>query len=798
SKFILDQSLEQSTVPLCQSQAACQGAFDLIVLSLHRLSGGTVRRTRKSARLSATANSRARNRSQLSNIDIRNASHQLFSNRLQQYVKGDLLEGDNAYLCEKRDHRRRRRRCLGRAPPRRQPPIAGEGGAPMLKPQRSNRLVGGGGAQRPGPPAAHLLRATSCTAAATAPRSGTNSTDNDVSEYNSSKDDEELSRSASADCTVGRGVRSHDPQDADAQAEPLVECLHSFYERLDFATAPKRWSPSPNPFSDLSLTEPSTTPPAQLHRSMVRRQNLMFMHNKAQFSQEYFSFIKTLIKENAPRPTDQQQQMDGHLGRGDVNLLSETCRPLPVLVGPPGQEDFARARPSDWLEIIAAHLRVSAKVRNYFAKEAFFDHPNRISEYLLSNARPLMFEASLPALIVCTAAPERGGRACPGLGGPQPLPGPDSAPLCRAAAAGRAGVSEHGRHLPQYFYCSTAYLRGGERNAIAGSSSSSSSSSSSAGRVPKRRLLLKPARALLLPAALVTEEGGICPPVKYQYAREFAKLFSVVSIRRPLLRHSAALQTIDQRLSAEAQPLTWTSALAVGRAQRLPADLANMLLQDAAEPHHQKDAGRTQTHLNPDLLIKTQTSHHIAEEPPTPPAQQPQQPQQMQRQTSTPGNTDLHQQAQQQAPAPPPRAAACRSASSKRRSLRRGERPDSPSRLRLTPRAEKVGHSSNNRQYYWSGGRFNSSIVTTTSTSTIYSDAALQSLSQFSSCAHQNCAQVVPRELKCTRCPDRRPDIDIERLSIEIRQLHWNNALIVLAPGSFGARLKQQHFSMIG
>ncbi|XP_045433075.1 probable ubiquitin carboxyl-terminal hydrolase FAF-X isoform X6 [Pipistrellus kuhlii] len=172
---------------------------------------------------------------------------------------------------------------------------------------------------------------------------------------------------------------------------------------------------------------------------------------------------------------------------------------------------IVRGPASDWYDVLCILLRHSKNVRFWFAHNVLFNVSNRFSEYLLE-CPSAEVRGAFAKLIVFIAhfslqdgpypssfsSPGPASQACDNLN--------LSDHLLRAVLnLLRREVSEYGRHLQQYFNLFVMYANLG---------------------IAEKTQLLK----LSVPATfmLVSLDEGPGPPIKYQYA-ELGKLYSVVS-----------------------------------------------------------------------------------------------------------------------------------------------------------------------------------------------------------------------------------------------------------------------------
>ena len=170
-----------------------------------------------------------------------------------------------------------------------------------------------------------------------------------------------------------------------------------------------------------------------------------------------------------------------------------------------------RGNATDWYEILSQHLRCSPATRSWFSNQVLFNQPSRFSEYLLECPSAEVRQAVSKLIVFCAHFASND----------PPCPTPtclSNVPLEVSPNAGLSDhlllavlallwveVSEHGRHLAQYFNLFAIYA--------------------SLGVSEKTQLLKLNVASLLMSVAL---DDGPGPPIKYQYA-ELGKLYQVVS-----------------------------------------------------------------------------------------------------------------------------------------------------------------------------------------------------------------------------------------------------------------------------
>uniref|UniRef100_A0A4W5PNF5 ubiquitinyl hydrolase 1 n=1 Tax=Hucho hucho TaxID=62062 RepID=A0A4W5PNF5_9TELE len=246
----------------------------------------------------------------------------------------------------------------------------------------------------------------------------------------------------------------------------------------------------------------------------VRKQNVQFMHNRMQYSLEYFQFVKKLLTCNSvylnPPPGQDHLLPDAE----EMAMISVQLAARFLFSTGFHTKKVVRGAASDWYDALCVLLRHSKNVRYWFAHNILFAYANRFSEYLLE-CPSAEVRGAFAKLIVFIAhfslqdGPCPSPTASPAGASTQSQAGDNlrlSDHLLRAVLnLLRREVSEHGRHLQQYFNLFVMYANLG---------------------LAEKTQLLK----LSVPATfmLVALDEGPGPPIKYQYA-ELGKLYTVVS-----------------------------------------------------------------------------------------------------------------------------------------------------------------------------------------------------------------------------------------------------------------------------
>ncbi|XP_031516942.1 probable ubiquitin carboxyl-terminal hydrolase FAF-Y isoform X8 [Papio anubis] len=281
-----------------------------------------------------------------------------------------------------------------------------------------------------------------------------------------------------------------------------------FYEQMDMIDEDDEMIRC---ISELTIARPHQIIMSPAIERSVRKQNVQFMHNRMQYSLEYFQFVKKLLTCNG---------VYLNLAPGQDYLLPEAEEITMISIQLAARflfttgfhtKKIVRGPASDWYDALCILLRHSKNVRFWFAHNVLFNVSNRFSEYLLE-CPSAEVRGAFAKLIVFIAHFSLKDGSCPS---PFASPGLSSQACDNLSLSDhllratlnllRREVSEHGRHLQQYFNLFVMYANLG---------------------VAEKTQLLK----LNVPATfmLVSLDEGPGPPIKYQYA-ELGKLYSVVS-----------------------------------------------------------------------------------------------------------------------------------------------------------------------------------------------------------------------------------------------------------------------------
>lgn len=481
------------------------------------------------------------------NIDIRNHSNLLDS--LEQYVKGDLLEGANAYHCEKCNKKvdTVKRLCIKKLPPilaiqlkrfdydwERECAIKfndyfefpreldmepytvrglakmegeiiddnldGENESSCTKYKLTGIVVHSGQASG-GHYYSYILHRHS---------DGTYKwykfDDGEVMECKM-EDDEEMKNQCFGGDYMGEVFDHMLKRMSYRRQKRWWNAYILFYRRFDMEESITR------SLNELTLSDNKqcvVQMPVAIERS-VRRQNIKFMHNRNQFSVEYFQFMKKLISCNGPfvtvPPGHDKPSSDGE----ELAMISTQLAAKFLFSTGFHAKKSLRGPANEWYDALCIHLRSSCNVRRWFANNVLFSHPHRFCEYLLECPSTEVRSAFVKIIVfLAHFALHDGPYTPPMFANATHVLDPNATLsdhlLLAVLNLLKKEVAEHGRHLSQYFSLFLMYASLG---------------------VSERMQLLQ----LNVPATFmkVALDEGPGPPIKYQYA-ELGKLYQVVSL----------------------------------------------------------------------------------------------------------------------------------------------------------------------------------------------------------------------------------------------------------------------------
>ncbi|XP_037946182.1 probable ubiquitin carboxyl-terminal hydrolase FAF isoform X2 [Teleopsis dalmanni] len=228
----------------------------------------------------------------------------------------------------------------------------------------------------------------------------------------------------------------------------------------------------------------------------VRHQNIRFLHSKSIFSTEFFSFIKKLVNITIPSTRlDKMNPTAEELSLLGVQLASQFLfhtgfRTKKSLRGPV----------IEWYDSLSHHIRYSSTVRKWFAQNALLNPPTRLGEYILTAPSPEVRTIFIKLVVFF----------CHFAITDDPIPNYEGKNLCEQVIISvlrllKCEVADHGKHLPHYFSLFSMYAGLGIQE--------------------KQQLLKLNVPVIFMQVAL---DEGPGPSIKYQYP-ELSKLHQVVS-----------------------------------------------------------------------------------------------------------------------------------------------------------------------------------------------------------------------------------------------------------------------------
>ncbi|XP_059219639.1 probable ubiquitin carboxyl-terminal hydrolase FAF isoform X3 [Stomoxys calcitrans] len=266
-----------------------------------------------------------------------------------------------------------------------------------------------------------------------------------------------------------------------------------FYTRCD--QKPIQFEPS---VEQLSLAESRNFVlplPKPIERS-VRNQNIRFLHSRSIFSVEFFNFIKKLvscsihlIRADKMTPAIEELSLLG-VQLASQFLFHTGFRTKKTLRGPV----------IEWYDTLSHHIRFSSAVRKWFASNALLSPPTRLGEYILIAPSPEVRTVIVKLVVFF----------CHFAINDEPLAGYEGNNLCEQILISvlkllKCEVADHGKHLPHYFSLFSMYVGLGIHE--------------------KQQLLKLNVPVIFMQVAL---DEGPGPSIKYQYP-ELSKLHQVVS-----------------------------------------------------------------------------------------------------------------------------------------------------------------------------------------------------------------------------------------------------------------------------
>ncbi|XP_018561344.1 probable ubiquitin carboxyl-terminal hydrolase FAF-X isoform X3 [Anoplophora glabripennis] len=238
----------------------------------------------------------------------------------------------------------------------------------------------------------------------------------------------------------------------------------------------------------------------------IRKQNIKFLHHRSQFSIEYFSFIRKLATSCAQGNPRHSQALSNEMLEQQYLLSVQLVSNFLFHTGWHTKKNL-RGPAMEWCDVLCLHLRTSATIRSWFAHNMLFNHMSRFCEYLLSCPSNEVRSAFIKIIVLLAHFSINDGPSPPppSININDPSATLSDHILWALLALLQREVSEHGRHLPHY--CTVFHMYANQ------------------GIQEKAQLLRMNVPATFM---LVALDEGPGPAIKYQYT-ELGKLNQLVS-----------------------------------------------------------------------------------------------------------------------------------------------------------------------------------------------------------------------------------------------------------------------------
>ncbi|CAG9771327.1 unnamed protein product [Ceutorhynchus assimilis] len=238
----------------------------------------------------------------------------------------------------------------------------------------------------------------------------------------------------------------------------------------------------------------------------IRKQNIKFLHHRSQFTMEYFSFIRKLATSCAPTNHRHSLTLSNELMDQQHMLSVQLVSNFLFHTGWHTKKTL-RGPAMDWCDVLCVLLRTTPTIRTWFGTNILLNHMGRFCEYLLGCPSNEVRTAFIK-IVVLLAHFSIKDPPCPcpaGINNPDPNATLSDHVMWALLALLQREVSEHGRHLPHYCTVFHMYANQG---------------------IQEKAQLLR----LNVPATfmLVALDEGPGPAIKYQYT-ELGKLNQLVS-----------------------------------------------------------------------------------------------------------------------------------------------------------------------------------------------------------------------------------------------------------------------------
>ncbi|KAL5475916.1 hypothetical protein EMCRGX_G025794 [Ephydatia muelleri] len=265
-----------------------------------------------------------------------------------------------------------------------------------------------------------------------------------------------------------------------------------FYDRVDFTA------------EDEETVQRTCNIPQPI-KTAVQRQNLEFLHRRSHYSYPYFQFMKQLLLSNYNQVREQSSaNTESH-----EELLMLCVKLVTTFLFHCGfrTKKSLRGPANEWFEALQPYLLYSAKIRRWFVENVFLHHTERFSEYLLESPSVEVrnvFAKLIPVLCHRT-------NADPTFEVEIVVKGKFAHSLFSELALNnllqllKKEVPDYSRHTPQYFQVFQTYA--------------------SKGRAERQQLISLGVPSLFIATSL---DEGPGPPLRSNYT-DLTKLHSVVA-----------------------------------------------------------------------------------------------------------------------------------------------------------------------------------------------------------------------------------------------------------------------------
>ncbi|ESN99988.1 hypothetical protein HELRODRAFT_192681, partial [Helobdella robusta] len=269
-------------------------------------------------------------------------------------------------------------------------------------------------------------------------------------------------------------------------------------------------------FPDIKSDIPKTIKMPKVIEQCVRRQNIRFLHNRNQFSPEYFRFMRGILHCNIklvlPGALNNHQH-NTNLSAQEIDEIAMCSTQLVVKflfnIGFHTKKSL-RGPANEWLEAILPYFRNVRSIRNWFIQNILFNRPTRFAEFMLECPSTEIRNVFMRMMVYLAHFSRQDGPCSPSI---TPLYPSQESNMTSSDHILRAmlsllkkEVSEHSRHLPQYFQFFIMYANLG---------------------IPERHQLINLGVPELF--LIVAMDESKIPSIKYQ-STELTKVYAVISV----------------------------------------------------------------------------------------------------------------------------------------------------------------------------------------------------------------------------------------------------------------------------